>query len=208
MDIIFALMLSASPLVAEAQQVLAETTIDPSAVQLGRLREDELAEAIEEATTTLSEAENEVSAQKALLASLQDNIALVHIRGKWLSRDHSALQAEVSKLTARYAGLAQFFDTKALSYQNLTTALNAYHQEQLKTLALKLDVAVAAGCNSSHLFFERANYVLDSGTTDGTFDSLPIEAQNAMRGYVSSLNRTSLTSDESCDGIDHQLTMP
>jgi TP901 family phage tail tape measure protein len=146
--------------------------------------EDEHAAGIERTTTAYNQATEAVGKQRTVLTSLDDASARVYVRGKELSSNQVALQAEVATLTTRFQGLASYLDSTTVSYGNLTNALRQYRLEQLRTLGTALQSQMVSARAQSGEFVGQANSITQSALQHGTFNRLPQDVQAKYRQVI------------------------
>lgn len=142
--------------------------------------EDRWSGAIERSTTQVNTASGAVDQQRTKLTSLDDAIARVHIRHEELSRGGVALQAEVSTLSTRFQGLANYLDTTATSYQNLTEALQGYRLEQLKLQGQALQSQEVGLRSQGNAFKGQAEQTLAAMRKSGVYQTLPAPLQRLI----------------------------
>jgi TP901 family phage tail tape measure protein len=146
------------------------------------------ADAIEKTTTAYNQATEAVGKQRTVLSSLDDATARVYVRGKELSSNQTALQAEVATLTTRFQGLSTYLDSTAVSYDNLTAALRNYRLEQLKALGSALQTQAATGRLQGGEFIGQANSITQTNLQNGTFSRLPQNVQGLYRSVIANPN--------------------
>lgn len=143
--------------------------------------EERYALELEASTTRVNESTDAVAQQKTVLNNVDEAIHRVTIRSVGLKNDSLALGAEVATLTNKFAGLANYLDGTALSYDNLRNALRNYRMEQQRELRTRLNANVAALDSDIQQRGGQAQGYANQLVTSGLQKRLPKNIQDLVR---------------------------